>query len=143
MVEIKCLPMPKFFVTLEDHSISARLKLATLWIVAYLLCRLPASDEAFLDHDEPGGPVRGPGPAILMMEAMYKRFPDLQAWIEDIRAERDKVVVRNVWTGTAPDSQLIRFKGFVMWRLLNGKIVERWATFGPILQDPTAAEGWI
>lgn len=98
--------------------------------------------EDFLDHDEPGGPLVGPGPARKMMEAMCKRFPDLHVRVEDILAERDKVVVRNVWTGTAPDGQKIRFKGFVLWRLHDGKIVERWATLGPILQDPTAAGGW-
>lgn len=43
--------MPKFFVTLEDHSFSPRLKLAALWIVSYLLCRLPARDLLKLPDD--------------------------------------------------------------------------------------------
>jgi ketosteroid isomerase-like protein len=48
--------------------------------------------------------------------------------IEDIIAEDDKVVVRNHWTAT--DSQTgkkLEFRGIVIWRIANRKIVERWA----------------
>jgi predicted SnoaL-like aldol condensation-catalyzing enzyme len=44
-------------------------------------------------------------------------------------AEGDRVMVRNVWTGTeAASQQRIELHGFVLWRFANGKIVERWAT---------------
>jgi predicted ester cyclase len=88
--------------------------------------------EDFLDHDEPGGAVVGPLAAKTMMEHAYQRWPDLHVSVEDILAEGDKVMVRNVWTATEkPTGQKIQFGGFVLWRFANGRIVERWATLTP------------
>ena len=92
----------------------------------------------FLDHDEPTGSEVGPESARKMMEAAYKRWPDLKVTVHDILAEDDKVVVRNSWTATeASTGQKIEFHGFVMWRFANKKIVERWATITP----PIPVEG--
>lgn len=89
----------------------------------------------FLDHDEPGGAVVGPLAAKTMMEHVYRQWPDLRVAIEDILAEGDKVMVRNVWTATNPaGSGKIRFEGFVLWRFARGKIVERWARLSPPVQ---------
>ena len=86
-----------------------------------------ASD--FVDHDEPYGESVGPEPAKRMMEGVYVKYPDLHVTIEDIIAEGDKVMVRNVWRGTdSSTGKRIEFKGFVLWRLAEGKITERWAT---------------
>jgi predicted ester cyclase len=86
----------------------------------------------FLDHDEPYGESVGPEPAKQMMEAVYVKYPDLQVTVEDILAEGDKVMVRNIWRGTdAASGKRIEFKGFVLWRLADGKIAERWATLTP------------
>lgn len=82
----------------------------------------------FLDHDEAGGPVIGPGPAKKMMEGLYQFMPDIHVVVEDIIAEGDKVMVRNIWSGTNPRGIKMQFKGFVLWKLKDGKIVERWAT---------------
>ena len=62
------------------------------------------------------------------MEGMYRFLPDLHVTIDEIIAEGDKVMVRNIWTGTNPSGVKIQFKGFVLWKLKDGKIVERWAT---------------
>lgn len=86
----------------------------------------------FLDHDEPGGVAVGPEAAKSMMEAAYLRWPDLRVTVEDIVAEGDKVMVRNVWHGTETASgKKVEFRGFVLWRFAQGKIVERWATLTP------------
>lgn len=86
----------------------------------------------FLDHDEPTGVEMGPEAAKKMMEAAYKRWPDLKVTVQDILAEGDRVVVRNSWTGTEViTGRKIEFHGFVMWRFANRKIVERWATIPP------------
>ena len=86
----------------------------------------------FLDHDEPGGAVIGPLAAKTMMEHAYERWPDLHVAVEDILAEGDKVMVRNVWTATEKATgKKIRFGGFVLWRFASRKIVERWATLTP------------
>lgn len=86
----------------------------------------------FLDHDEPTGEEVGPEAAKRMMEAAYKRWPDLRVNVEDILAEGDKVMVRNSWTATeAATGRSMEFHGFVLWRFANKKIVERWATITP------------
>jgi predicted ester cyclase len=86
----------------------------------------------FLDHDEPYGESVGAEPAKKMIEAVYLKYPDLHVAVEDAIAEGDKVMVRNVWRGTdAATGKRIEFKGFVLWRLADGKIAERWATITP------------
>jgi predicted ester cyclase len=88
--------------------------------------------EDFLDHDEPGGEAVGPLAAKTMMEHAYQIWPDLRVEVQDILAEGDKVMVRNVWTATEKASgKKIQFHGFVLWRFANRKIVERWATLTP------------
>jgi predicted ester cyclase len=84
--------------------------------------------EDFLDHDGPNGrPTDREGDRQLMI-AMHQQIPDLQVTIEDLIAENDRVVCRNVWRGTARDGRTIEFKGIVIWRLAGGSIVERWAS---------------
>ncbi len=62
------------------------------------------------------------------MSGALKRFPDLQVKIEDMIAEDDKVAVRNHWTATDEQSgKRLQFRGIVIWRIANRKIVERWA----------------
>ena len=88
--------------------------------------------EDFLDHDEPGGVAVGAQAAKTMMEGAYRKWPDLHVTVEDILAERDKVMVRNRWQATdQATGQQIEFHGFVLWRFAAKKIVERWATITP------------
>ena len=83
----------------------------------------------FLDHDGPGGKPADIAVDQKMMEAMYAKMPDLCVTIEDMVAEGDKVVCRNVWHWRdAKTGRPWEFHGFVEWRLRDGKIAERWAT---------------
>lgn len=83
----------------------------------------------FLDHDGPGGKEVDRATDRAMMAAMQKRMPDLKVEIRDALAEADKVVVRNVWTGTNSETgERVELHGFVLWRIAEGRIVERWAT---------------
>ena len=50
----------------------------------------------FHDHDGPGGKATGADGDEQMMLNMYKAMPDLQLTIEDVIAEGDKVVCRNI-----------------------------------------------
>jgi predicted ester cyclase len=87
----------------------------------------------FLDHDGPGGKPADRAADKAMMARMHQTFPDLRVAVLDHVAQGDKVVVRNLWTGTnAQTGQRVEFHGFVMWRLAGGKIVERWATVTPM-----------
>jgi hypothetical protein len=54
----------------------------------------------FYDHDGPGGRPTGADGDEQMMVAMYKSMPDLHLTIEDMLAEGDKVMCRNVWRWT-------------------------------------------
>ena len=83
----------------------------------------------FYDHNGPGNePTDVKGDEEMMLQ-MYKAMPDLRLTIEDVVAEGDKVVCRNVWRWTDPKSnQKMEFHGFVLWRFDGGKIAERWAT---------------
>jgi len=98
--------------------------------------------EDFLDHDGPGGKPADRAVDRAMMARMHKMFPDLRVEVRDHVAQGDKVVVRNVWTGTnAGTGRRVEFHGFVLWRIAGGKIVERWATVTP-MQELAAALDW-
>jgi predicted ester cyclase len=90
----------------------------------------------FYDHDGPGGKPTGVDGDEQMMIAMYKSMPDLHLTIEDMIAEGDRVVCRNIWrwTDTASGKKM-QFHGFVMWRFEGNKIAERWATVLPPAED--------
>ena len=87
-----------------------------------------ASDYQEHGVDAPLGSEPGPeGPKQYLAEA-FRRFPDIRVTIEDIIAEGDKVVVRNVWRATDRENQRqIEFGGIVIWRIAGGKLAERWA----------------
>ena len=97
----------------------------------------------FLDHDGPGGrPIDRAGDRA-MMAAMQRLMPDLRVEVRDAIAEGDKVVVRNVWTATDPKTgRRGEFHGFVLWRIADGKIVERWATVTPLHELAAQALDW-
>jgi predicted ester cyclase len=87
----------------------------------------------FLDHDGPAGKPTGRDGDRAMMQAMHALMPDLRVEVIDAVAEGDKVVVRNRWTATnSRTGAKIEFHGFVMWRVQDGRIVERWATVTPM-----------
>jgi uncharacterized protein YbjT (DUF2867 family)/predicted SnoaL-like aldol condensation-catalyzing enzyme len=84
----------------------------------------------FVDHgaDVPPGTPAGPEGAIQYVGNALKRYPDMKVAIEDLIAEDDKVVVRNLWTATDPSNgNRIGFRGIVIWRIKDRRIVERWA----------------
>lgn len=93
----------------------------------------------FYDHDGPGGrPTNRAGDEQMMVD-MYKMMPDAKVSIEDIIAEGDKVVCRNIWRWTDPKSgKRMQFHGFVLWRFEGDKIAERWAT----VTSPAEGDAW-
>ena len=83
----------------------------------------------FFDHDGPGGKPTGVDEDEQMMLRMYDVMPGLCVAIEDIIAEGDKVMCRNIWRWTdAASGKKMEFHGFVLWRFEGNKIAERWAT---------------
>lgn len=93
----------------------------------------------FRDNEMPPETPPGPAEPALQYRAMlHTAFPDLRIKIEDIVAEGDRVAVRVRWTGThrgllpmmplPATNRAFAFTGMVFWRIIDGKIVERWAT---------------
>ncbi len=90
----------------------------------------------FHDHDGPGGAPTDTAGDERMMLGMYKTMPDLHVTVEDMVAEGDKVVCRNIWRWTDMASgKKMRFRGFVLWRFEGEKIAERWATVASPSED--------
>ena len=97
----------------------------------------------FVDHDGSGGKQVDCATDRAMMATMHKQFPDLRVEVRDAIAEGDKVVVRNVWTGTnAQTGRRLEFHGFVLWRIEGGKIAERWATVTPMQELAAQVLEW-
>ncbi len=95
----------------------------------------------FYDHDGPGGRPTGVEGDEQMMRAMCEAMPELHLSIEEMLAEADKVVCRNIWRWKDKASgKAMYFRGFVMWRFEGEKIAERWATVTP----PAEGDGgWL
>jgi len=89
----------------------------------------------FVDHQVPPEQPAGPEGVRQWITHLHEVCPDLQVTIEDIVADGDKVVVRNTWRGThsgslfgiPPTGKPFRLTGMVLWRIENGKLIERWA----------------
>ncbi len=92
----------------------------------------------FYDHDGPAGKPAGVKGDEDLMLGLYEQMPDLCLTIEDMIAEGDKVVCRNIWRWTGPSGKKMQFHGFVLWRFDGDKIAERWATVTP----PAEGAGW-
>lgn len=93
----------------------------------------------FFDHDGPGGKPTGIEGDEQMMLRMYEAMPGLQLTIEEMIAEGDKVVCRNVWRWTDQTTgKPMQFHGFVLWRFEGEQIAERWATVTP----PAEGDSW-
>lgn len=93
----------------------------------------------FYDHDGPGGKPAGIEGDERMMIGMYKAMPDLHLTIEDLIAEGDKVVCRNIWRWTdSASGKAMQFHGFVLWRFEGDQIAERWAT----VTTPAEGTSW-
>ena len=83
----------------------------------------------FYDHDGPDGKPAGVEEDERMMRRMYELMPDLHLTIEDMVAEGDKVVCRNIWRWRdVASGKPMEFHGFVEWRFEGDRIAERWAT---------------
>jgi predicted SnoaL-like aldol condensation-catalyzing enzyme len=72
-----------------------------------------------------------------------KQVPDLTVDVREVIADGDKVVIRAVWLGTDAVSQRkMEYHGFVQWRIVEGKLAERWATVTPLAELPEGTNVW-
>ncbi len=83
----------------------------------------------YIDHDAEERVPIDLMKATEQAKLLFKRFPDVKVDVRDVLADGDKVVVRNVWSATdAQTGKRIEFHGFVLFRIEDGKLIERWAT---------------
>ncbi len=97
----------------------------------------------FLDHDGPSGGAADRVADRAMLAAMDLQFPDLRIELKDILAEGDKVAVRAIWREThAKTGRRMEMHGFVLWRIADGLIIERWATTTPMGDAERPRSAW-
>jgi steroid delta-isomerase-like uncharacterized protein len=104
----------------------------------------------FVSHDWPeGGPI-GPQAFRDYYSAIRSAVPDARYVVDDLIAEGDRVVVRWRMLGTHKSAfgdipatgKAITLKGIAVYRLEEGKLVERWVVsdvYG-LLHAPTRTE---
>ena len=103
--------------------------------------------EKWVHHDNSNPDDLGGGPEgnIERMKELVQAFPDLHFNIQDIVAEKGKVVIRFLATGThkgqlgpiPPTEKQVKMLGYITHRLEDGKIIEDWVvrdTYGLMIQ---------
>jgi steroid delta-isomerase-like uncharacterized protein len=120
---------------LEDNKALIRAHFDAIWSGddAALRAQLGAG---FIDHAAQPGSPKGIDAVIEMARGMRAVFPDMSVTIDQSVAEGDRVAVYATWRGThrapflgvAATNKTISFTGMVFWRIVDGKIVGRWAT---------------
>jgi steroid delta-isomerase-like uncharacterized protein len=87
----------------------------------------------FVSHDWPEG-ASGPQAFRDYYSTIRSAVPDARYVIDDLIAEGDRVVVRwrllgthqGAFRGIAPTGRAITLKGVAVYRLKDGKLMERW-----------------
>ncbi|MCA1369766.1 ester cyclase [Bradyrhizobium sp. BRP14] len=98
----------------------------------------------YVDHNNPSG-ERGPEVLRAHVDALLQTFPDFELRIEELIAERDKVVTRvagrgthkGTWMQIEPTGLVIEVKGINIERVADGLIIEHWGeadTIGMLIQ---------
>ena len=90
----------------------------------------------FFDHDAPPGTPTGPEGIRRAVSVFLDAFHDFRVAIEDLVAEGDKVVARATARGTyrgrsvgmAETARDVTFRAIEIFRIVDGKILERWST---------------
>lgn len=88
----------------------------------------------FIDHESPSETQPGADWVVQHVASFHSAFPDIRVEVHEIIAERDLVTVRATWSGTHQGLYMgfpathkeFKLKGMVMWRVRDGRIVERW-----------------
>jgi predicted ester cyclase len=127
-------------VTLEQNKTLARRELQELWSEG----NLAVADEIFApnfvshQHSRPDAQdVHGIEAYKDFVRQVHEAFPDLHYVLEDQIAEADKVMSRNVASGThkgplmdiEPTNKRAQWAGISIDRIEQGKIVENWVSW--------------
>jgi predicted ester cyclase len=88
----------------------------------------------FVGHEMPPGMPRGPEGIRQFYAGIRSGLPDVQLTLEDLIAAHDRVAVRwrakathaGTFQGLPPTGAQVSFEGIAIYRLVKGKVVERW-----------------
>lgn len=88
----------------------------------------------FTSHDWPDGGSTGPKAFRTYYSVLRSAVPDARYEVDDLIAEGDRVVVRwrllgtfkGAFRGIAPTGRPITLKGIAIYRVRDGKLIERW-----------------
>jgi steroid delta-isomerase-like uncharacterized protein len=89
----------------------------------------------FIDHaSAPGIPTEGPASLKATLAMFHTAFPDVEATIDDVITEGDRVVVRSHWHGThrgdflgiPPTGKEFDLTAIDILRVVDGKAIEHW-----------------
>jgi predicted ester cyclase len=91
-------------------------------------------DERFVDHGETLFGSPNFNELEMGIDYMHNLFEDFNVYLEDMIADGDIVGVRGTmrcknigsWLGTKPQGNNLEWKGLAIFRLQDGKIIERW-----------------
>jgi predicted ester cyclase len=91
-------------------------------------------DERFVDHGETLFGSPNFNELEMGIGYMHNLFEDFNVYLEDMIADGDIVGVRGTmrcknigsWLGTKPQGNNLEWKGLAIFRLQDGKIIERW-----------------
>lgn len=91
----------------------------------------------FANHDPSAYQVGDCQALKRWIERLRVAFPDMHMTIDDLIAERDRVVVRWTWTGThtgflgtiPPSENSVTLHGITIERFVDGKIAEAWWSY--------------
>jgi steroid delta-isomerase-like uncharacterized protein len=106
-------------------------------------------DADSVDHAAPATQPSGLAGFKQSLAAMRAAFPDLRITIDDILAEGNKVAARLTLRGTQrgpfaglpPSGKQATWAAMSIWRIANGKVVERWLlSDAPSLRRQLGAE---
>jgi predicted ester cyclase len=109
-------------------------------VISRTIDELVAPDVAF--HAPVPVPASGAQALKMVMTVLHQAYPDLHVSVEDVIAEGDKVVGRNVVTGTnrgelmgrPPTGKGVRYNEIFIFRFAGGRIVEIWGVVDVLSQ---------
>lgn len=86
--------------------------------------------------------VTGAQALKVVFATLHRAYPDLHVAVEDVIAEGDKVVGRNVVTGThrgeymgmPPTGKSVTYNEIFIFRFVNGRIAETWGVVDVLSQ---------
>ena len=119
--------------TLEENKTLVRRFFEELWNQE----TMAVADELLAPthvHHFPDGDINGPDGVKQLVSTLRTAFPDFHMSTDDVIAEADKAVMRSTIHGThqgegmgsSPTGKTITYTGIDIFRIAEGKIVERW-----------------